>query len=111
MTDWSAILAHAFETTVQKCGDGGDSGDKCAKALRRVGNPPHAFGTTCNRPVVTVVTPHEAVTTVTTAASGGGDEGKSEIPPITQGGRESVTTVTTVTTNIHSPDACGIVDR
>src|SRR4030088_65936 len=61
--------------------------------------------------VVTVGTPHEAVTAVTPAASGGGDKGKSEIPPITQGGRESVTTVTTVTTDIHSPDACVIVDR
>ena len=67
MTDWSAILAHAFETTVQKCGDSGDSGDKRNKTLKQVVNPPHALGTTCNRPVVTVVTPHEAVTTVTTA--------------------------------------------
>jgi hypothetical protein len=106
MTDWSAILAHAFETAGQKCGDGGDSGDKRAKALRQVGNPPHALGTTCSGPVVTVVTPLEAVTTVTTAARGCGDKGKSEIPPITQGDRDPVTTVTTVTTDIHSPDAC-----
>ena len=111
MTDWSAILAHAFETRDRECGDGGDSGDKRAKALRQVVNPPHALGTTCIRPVVTVVTPHEAVTTVTTAAPRRGDKGKSEIPPTTQGNREFVTTVTTVTTDIHSPDACGIVDR
>jgi hypothetical protein len=58
-----------------------------------------------------VVTPHEAVTTVTTAAWGGGDKGKTEIPPITQRDRRTVTTVTTVTTAIHSPDACVIVDR
>ena len=111
MTDWSAILAHAFERTIQKCGDGGDSGDKRNKTLKQVVNPPHALVTTCIRPVVTVVTPHEAVTTVTTAASGGGDKGKKEIPSITQEDRRSVTTVTTVTTDIHSPDACGIVDR
>ena len=110
MTDWSAILAHAFETTAQKCGDSGDSGDKRNKTLKQAVNPPHALGTTCIRPVVTVVTPHEAVTTVTTAASGGGDKGKKEIPSITQEDRRSVTTVTTVTTDIHSPDAC-VIDR
>jgi hypothetical protein len=106
MTDWSAILALAFETKVQKGGDSGDSGDRRIKTLKQVVIPPAWLGTTSIGPVVTVVTPTAGVTTVTTAARGCGDKGKGEIPPITQGDREFVTTVTTVTTEIHSPHAC-----
>jgi hypothetical protein len=115
MTDWSAILAYAFQMTDRECGDAGDSGDKRPKALRQVENRPHALGTTCNRPVVTVVTPHndEAVTTVTTATSGGGDEARKAFPSAAQQDRHSVTTVTTVTTvarGIHSRGG-GVIDR
>src|SRR5260370_1573196 len=112
MTDWSAILAQAFETTVQKCGDGGDSGDRPAKALGLLGNSPRKLVTSRNTPVVTVGTPRndDAVTTVTTASLGGGDKGTKDIPSISQEDRRFVTTVTTVTTDIHSL-AAGVFDR
>jgi hypothetical protein len=102
MTDWSAVLAEAFKTTDRRCGDCGDSGDTRNKALKPVKHLPDALGTTSGRSVVTVVTPHPVVTTVTTAASGDGDKGEGKISLITQRVRESVTTVTTGTPNIHS---------
>src|SRR5258708_537653 len=115
MTDWSAILARAFGTADRECGDGGDGGDSRDKPLRQVQNRPHALGTTCNRAVVTVVTPHDdkAGTTVTTAPSGGGDKARKTFPSAAQQDRHSVTTVTTVTTvarGIHSRGG-GVIDR
>src|SRR6266550_4740972 len=109
MTDWSAILAHAFETTGRKCGDGGDSGDRPAKALGLLTNSPRKLVTSRNTPVVTVVTPRndDVVTTVTTASLGGGDKGTKDIRSISQEDRRSVTTVTT---DIH-PLAAGVFDR
>ena len=38
MTDWSAILARAFDKKLETGGDGGDSGDKSPKALEPLAN-------------------------------------------------------------------------
>jgi hypothetical protein len=112
MTDWSGILAHAFATTARKCGDGGDSGDEPAKALGPIANKPSAPVTPSNRRVVTVVTrrAHDPVTSVTTPTPDGGDKGRKAILSTAQEDRQSVTTVTSVTTDIHSRDGC-VVNR
>jgi hypothetical protein len=111
MTDWSAILAHAFEMG-RKCGDTGDSGDSPANALLPLANSPRMLVTGRNTPAVTVVTflDDQAVTAVTTASAGGGDKVKREIPSTTQEDRRSVTTVTAVTVGIYPRGRC-VVDR
>jgi hypothetical protein len=111
MTDWSAILAHAFEMA-RKCGDTGDSGDSPANALLPLANSPRILVTARNTPAVTVVTflDDHAVTAVTTASAGGGDKVKREIPSTTQEDRRSVTTVTAVTVGIYPRGRC-VMDR
>jgi hypothetical protein len=100
MTDWSAILARAFDKRLETGGDGGDSGDKSPKALEALANRQARIVTNENSPVVTVVTRPAAVTTVTTAATEGGDEGSTPILARFQPHRRSVTSVTTVTTDV-----------
>ena len=100
MTDWSAVLALAFERGVgQGCGDSGDSGDNPTKVLGIIADQPSALVTTPDRPVVTVVTPSAAVTTVTTPLVAGGDTGRNVFCTTVQVLQPIVTTVTTVTTD------------
>jgi hypothetical protein len=112
MTDWSAILAYAFETTHRKRGDGGDTGDSLAKALRQQGHLAVAPVTTRNSAAVTAVTHRAdgAVTIVTTPSPDRGDKGGKALLPMIQPHRQSVTTVTTVTTDSNSLGRCA-VDR
>jgi len=99
MTDWSAVLALAFERVGQGRGDSGDSGDNPTKVLRIIANQPSARVTTADRPVVTVVTQSAAVTTVTTPLVAGGDTGRNVFGTKVQALQPTVTTVTTVNTN------------
>jgi hypothetical protein len=100
MTDWSAILARAFDKRLETGGDGGDIGDKFPKALEALANRRAGIVTNQNPQVVTVVTRPAAVTTVTTASTERGDKGSSPILARFQAHRRSVTSVTTVTTDL-----------
>ena len=104
MTDWSAILAHAFQSAHRNRGDSGDTGDNSTKALLQHVNLPAVPVTTCNRPLVTVVTPRDTVTSVTTSFRVSGDRRTEVIHSTVQAHRPSVTSVTTVTTEF---DAAG----
>jgi hypothetical protein len=105
MTDWSAILARAFETTHRNDGDTGYTGYRMAKALRATPNLPGAVVTTRNKQAVTLVTAAssaDAVTTVTTASLPVGDKVGNAIPSTEQVHPRPVTNVTTVTSDIGS---------
>jgi hypothetical protein len=112
MTDWSAILAYAFETTDRKRGGSGDAGDGLAKALQHQAHLVIAPVTTRNSAAVTAVTQRAdgAVTIVTTPSPDRGDKAGKVLPPIIQPHRQSVTTVTTVTIDSNSLGSCA-VDR
>ena len=105
MTDWSAILVRAFETTHRSDGDTGYTGYRMAKALRATPNLPGAVVTTRNKQAVTLVTAAssvDAVTTVTTASLPVGDKVGNAIPSTEQVHPRPVTNVTTVTSDIES---------
>ena len=105
MTDWSAILVRAFETTHRNDGDTGYTGYRMAKALRATPNLPGAVVTTRNKQAVTLVTAAssaDAVTTVTTASLPVGDKVGNAIPSTEQLHPRPVTNVTTVTSDIES---------
>jgi hypothetical protein len=104
MTDWSAILARAFETVHRNRGDSGDTGDSSSKALLRHANLPVTPVTSRNRPVVTVVTrrDEDAVTSVITSSRAGGDKLREAFHSTVQVHPPSVTSVTTVTTDIET---------
>ncbi|MBR0692566.1 hypothetical protein [Bradyrhizobium lablabi] len=105
MTDWSAILARAFDKRLETGGDGGDSGDKFPKALEGIANRQAGIVTNENSQVVTVVTRPAAVTT---ASKEGGDKGPNPILAGFQPHRRPVTSVTTVTTDVDLPGGLAV---
>jgi hypothetical protein len=79
VTDWSAVLAHAFEAQCGRRGDTGDTGAKCNKALEQISILPIAPG---------ALPPDEGVTWVTPLPP---DEGVTWVTPLSD---EFVTPVT-----------------
>jgi hypothetical protein len=98
MTDWAAILEHAFKNSAKTSGDSGDTGDSDCKPRIINENSNTALVTIDCPPLVTLGPPAVAVTTVTTADPNGGDGPEEKKPPLIQGPPEAVTSVTTVST-------------